>query len=90
MTNEPWAPEAPGGGEAPKPLHHHVLEEHLGGVALVIDEKERNMLWSGYCYMILYVSNSKFFHASCYMIYVSCYISSNDIAENHKIFRLIW
>ena len=40
MTNEPWAPEAPGGGEAPNPLHHHVLEEHFGGLALVIDEND--------------------------------------------------
>ena len=45
MIDEPWAPEAPGGGEAPRLMHHHVLEDHLSVVALVIDQKGK-YVWS--------------------------------------------
>ena len=71
MANEPWAPEAPGGGKAPKPLHHHVLEEHLGGVVLVIDEKDKNMLWSD---LLLYdLSNSIFFKSMYHVTWFMCH-----------------
>ena len=69
MANEPWAPEAPGGGKAPKPLHHHVLEEHLGGVVLVIDEKDKNMLWSD---LLLYDLSNSIFLNPCIMLHDLC------------------
>ena len=43
MVGEPCAPGTSGGGKAQTPMHHHLLEVHFGGVALMMDEKDKNV-----------------------------------------------
>ena len=43
MVGEPSAPGTSGGGKAQTPMHHHLLEVHFGGVALMMDEKDKNV-----------------------------------------------
>ena len=43
MVGEPCAPGTSGGGETQTPIHHHLLEVHFGGVALMMNEKDKNV-----------------------------------------------
>ena len=40
MVGEPCAPGTSGGGKAQTPMHHHLLEVHFGGVALMMERQK--------------------------------------------------